>query len=118
MTITAQPGAVLPPAAPLRPRPSTRGYWPAPYTGDLSYDVPGDNGRIGRAVTEFHPTRPGAYRVTVTTTNVTGSPAVGSDIVCNIAPHAIGAAALFHLGGGAGVALLFVTGVRRSRAAR
>lgn len=87
-----------------------------PYTGDLRYDVPGDNGRIGRAVAEFHPTQPGAYQITSSpTTGVVGSLAVGNDIVWDIAPHAIGAAALFLVVGGAGVTLLIVTGVRRSR---
>jgi len=200
MTVTAQPGALLSPSAPTRPRPSTRGYWlgalltaaavigaavwvviaffdyqhqidrfprttipgvatvqltdtstrvlyyennrgaatPAladlaldvsgpngavvavtRYSGDLRYDVPGDNGRIGRAVAEFHPSEPGAYQVTsAPTTTVTGSLAVGSNIVWDMAPHAIGAAALFLLGGGAGVSLLIVTGVRRSRRAQ
>jgi hypothetical protein len=88
------------------------------YKGDLRYDVP-SNGRIGRAVAEFHPTQPGAYRITsVPTAGATGSLAVGSDIVWDIAPHVVGAAALFLIGGGAGIALLVVTGVRRSRGAQ
>lgn len=90
-----------------------------PYAGDLRYDVPGEKSRVGRAIAEFRPTEPGAYTVTSSpTTGVTGTLAVGDDVVRDIAPHAIGAVALFLVGGCAGVALLIVTGVRRSRGIR
>lgn len=88
------------------------------YSGDLRYDVPGENGRVGRAVAEFHPNQPGIYQVRSTATDVTGTLAVGSDILWDIAPHAIGAAALFLLGGATGVTVLIVTGVRRANARR
>ena len=64
------------------------------YTGDLRYDVPGENSRVGRAVAEFHPTQPGTYQIRSASTDVTGTLAIGGDIVWDIAPHAIGAAAL------------------------
>jgi hypothetical protein len=86
----------------------------ASYTGDLRYDVPGENGRVGRAVAEFHPNVPGTYQIRSAATAVTGTLAVGSDIVWDIAPHAIGAAALFLLGGAAGITVLIVTGLRRN----
>jgi hypothetical protein len=89
-----------------------------PYDGDLRYDVPGDNSRVGRAVAEFHPNQPGAYQVRSAAVDVTGTLAIGGDIVWDIAPHAIGAGALFLVGGGAGVVLLIVTGVRRANARR
>jgi hypothetical protein len=89
------------------------------FSGALSYDVPDANNRVGHAVAEFHPAQPGRYVVNSSPTgDMTGTLAVGGDIVWNIAPHAIGAAALFLLGGGAGIALLVVTGVRRSRGTR
>ena len=88
------------------------------YTGDLCYDVPGENSRVGRAVAELHPTQPGTYQVSSAATDVTGTLAVGGDIVWDIAPHAIGAAALFLLGGAAGVTVLIATGVRRANARR
>lgn len=88
------------------------------YTRDLRYDVPGDNSRVGRAVAEFHPTQPGTYQVRSAANGVTGTLAIGGDIVWEIAPHVIGAGALFLLGGAAGITLLVVTGVRRSNARR
>lgn len=89
-----------------------------PYTGDLRYDVPGDNSRVGRAVAEFHPDAVGTYQVRSAPAGLVGTLAVGGDIVWDIAPHALGAGALFLLGGGAGVALLIVTGVRRANIRR
>jgi hypothetical protein len=199
MTVTAPPGAVLPPPTATQPRPSTRGYWlggiltaaavvgaaiwlvvtffeyqqqidryprltvpgvatvqvadtsarvlfyentrgattptysqlvvtvtdsagapvtVSPYGGDLRYDVPGDNSRVGHAVAEFHPTQPGSYQVRSAATDVTGTLAVGDDFVWDIAPHAIGAGLLFLVGGVAGITLLVVTGVRRANTRR
>jgi hypothetical protein len=89
-----------------------------PYTGDLRYDVPGENSRVGRAVAEFHPNQAGRYQVRSNAINVSGTLAVGGDVVWDIAPHAIGAAALFLLGGAAGVTVLIVTGLRRANARR
>lgn len=89
------------------------------YEGDMRYDVPGATGRVGRAVAEFHPKEVGDYQVrSAPTTRVTGTVAIGGDIVWNIAPYGIGAGALFLLGGGAGVVILVVAAVRRSNAHR
>jgi len=89
-----------------------------PYGGDLRYDVP-SNSRIGRAVATFRPSQVGTYQIgSAPTTGVAGTLAVGGDIVRDAVPHPLGAGALFLLGGGAGVAVLIVTAVRRNNDAR
>lgn len=85
------------------------------YGGDLRYDVPGDSSRVGRAVAQFHPDQVGTYQVgSAPTAGVVGTLAVGADAVRDIGLHVLGAGALFLLGGGAGVAVLLVTAVRRA----
>jgi hypothetical protein len=87
----------------------------SPYGGDLRYDVPGDSSRVGRAVAQFHPDQVGTYQVgSAPTAGVVGTLAVGADAVRDIGLHVLGAGALFLLVGGAGVAVLIVTAVRRS----
>jgi hypothetical protein len=90
-----------------------------PYSGDLRYDVPGDTGRVGRDVAEFDLNQVGTHQVrSAATAPVTGTLAVGGDTVWDVAPHAIGAGAVFLLGAGAGAAIVIVTAVRRSNARR
>jgi hypothetical protein len=102
MTIATPPGAALLPPVVARRRPSTRGYWIG-----------------GRAVATFRPSQVGTYQIgSAPTTGVAGTLAVGGDIVRDAVPHALGAGALFLLGGGAGVAVLIVTAVRRDNDAR
>lgn len=89
------------------------------YSGDLRYDVPGQHARIGHAVAQFHPDQVGTYRlIAAPSPGVTGTLAIGTDFVWDVVPHAVGVVAVFLLGVGGGVALLIVTGVRRSNARR
>lgn len=88
------------------------------YTHDLRYDVPGDAGRVGRAVATFRSTAAGGYTVSVSVSAPAGTVAIGDDIVWDAVPHVIGAGALFLVGVGAGTALIGVTAVRRGRARR
>ena len=89
------------------------------YGADLRYDVPGGSGRVGRAVASFRADRPGDYRVAVDVT--AGTPpgstlAMGDDVMWEVAPHLVGAAALFLVGAAAGVGLLVLTRTRRAPA--
>ena len=97
------------------------------YGHDIRYDVPRYDGhlvphydgRIGHAVAQFHPDQAGVYQIrSAATAGVTGTVAIGRDFVWDVLPHAIGAGALFLLGGAAGVSLIVVTGVRRGNARR
>jgi hypothetical protein len=91
----------------------------SPYGGDLRYDLPGDSSRVGRAVAQFHPDQVETYQVGSTPpARVVGTLAVGADAVRDIGLHLLGAGALLLLVGGAGVAVLIVTAVRRSSNAR
>lgn len=75
--------------------------------------------QIGHGVVQFRADEVGPYRIWATpTAGVTGTLAIGTDFVWDVVPEAVGAGALFLLGGGAGVALLIVTGVRRGNARR
>jgi hypothetical protein len=91
----------------------------SPYGGNLRYDVPGDSSRVGRAVAQFHPDQVGTYQVrSAPTVGIVGALAVGRDAVRDTVTYVLGAGALFLLGGGAGIAVLLVTAVRRSSKAR
>ena len=104
LTVTSPSGATVPVTS---------------YGGDLRYDVPGHHARIGHGVAQFHADEIGPYQIrSAPAAGVTGTLAIGTDFVWDIVPQVIGVGALFLLGGGAGVALLIVTGVRRGNARR
>jgi len=92
----------------------------AAYHGDLRYDVPGESGRVGKAIASFHAAAAGDYRISAgpATTGTGGTLAVGDDVMWNVAPHIAGAGAVFLAGAGAGLTLIIITGVRRSAARR
>lgn len=88
-----------------------------PYGAELKYDVPWWNGRAGQAVAQFDATRPGAYQVAVGPVTGPNSTvvAVGENLLWNAVPHGVGIAAVLVFGVGAGVSVMVVTGIRRSR---
>lgn len=86
------------------------------YWLDLRYDVPGSGDRVGRAVAAFDPKVMGEYRISVEGATWAGATlAVGDEVQWRMLPHLLGAAAVFLIGGGIGVTMIAVTGVRRSR---
>jgi hypothetical protein len=82
---------------------------------DLRYDVPGDAGRVGRAVATFRSTVAGDYTVVVPAGAPRSTIAIGDDVVWDAVPHVIGAGVLFFACVGGGIALVAVTAVRRER---
>lgn len=92
----------------------------AAYHGDLRYDVPGESGRVGKAIASFRAAAAGDYRISAgtATAGTGGTLAVGDDVMWDVVPHIAGAAAVFLVGVGAGLTLIIITGVRRSAAHR
>jgi hypothetical protein len=89
----------------------------AAYGGEMRYDVPGVTGRVGDAVATFTAAEPGSYAVTVAGAEPGTTVAVGDDIVWGWGPQVVGIVALFLGGLVAGLAIIVVTAVRRSRPA-
>lgn len=88
----------------------------SPYHGDLRYDVPGESGRVGKAVVSFQAAAAGDYQISAGLgTGAGGTIAIGGDVLWDVVPHIAGAAAVFLVGVAAGGALIIVTAVRRSR---
>ena len=75
------------------------------YTLDVTYDVPGRQGQVGRAVASFH-ADPGTYDITVDA--ATGTLAVGDNLLWASLDKAIGAAVLLLIGTALGLAVLFI----------
>ena len=75
------------------------------YTLDVTYDVPGKPGHVGRAVASFH-AEPGTYQISVDAT--TGTLAVGDNLLWASLDKAIGAAILLLVGTTLGLAVLFI----------
>ncbi len=88
----------------------------APYAGSLTYDF----GKQGSAQGTITPPRPGKYRVVTTTEGDTSEAniALGESVGTDLARAAIGSVLIGLTLGFAGLILLIVTGVRRSRARR
>ena len=85
------------------------------YHGDLRYDVPGESGRVGKAIASFQAAAAGDYRIRAGTgSGAGGTLAIGEDALWDMVPHIAGAAAVFLAGVGAGSALIIVTAARRS----
>ena len=88
----------------------------AVYRGEMRYDVPAVANRVGDAVRTFEAQQAGAYRITVGAAGPGTTVAVGDDLVRGWGPHVVGIVVL--LGGvSAGLALVLITGVRRSNRA-
>jgi hypothetical protein len=85
------------------------------YHGDLRYDVPGESGRVGKAIASFRAAATGDYQISADPgTGAAGTIAIGGDVLWDVVPHIAGAAAVFLAGVAAGGTLIIVTAVRRS----
>lgn len=87
------------------------------YGADLRYDAPDAIvAHVGRAIATFEATETGRYLITARgIPQPSGRVAVGPSIASIVVPTALGAVAVLLLFGGAGLALIIVTSVRRSR---
>ena len=85
------------------------------YHGDLRDDVPGESGRVGKAIASFQAAAAGDDHIIAGPgTGAGGTVAVGGDVLWDVVPHIAGAAVVFLAGVAAGGALIIVTAVRRS----
>ena len=65
----------------------------SPYHGDLRYDVPGESGRVGKAVVSFQAAAAGDYQISAGLgTGAGGTIAIGGDVLWDVVPHIAGAA--------------------------
>ena len=77
--------------------------------------VPGESGRVGKAIASFQAAAAGDYHISAGPgTGAGGTVAIGGDVLWDVVPHIAGAAAVFLTGVAAGGALIIVTAVRRS----
>ena len=77
------------------------------YEGDLRYDVPGEPGRIGRAVATFEANDKGVYSIDVIGPSTQGAiVAIGDDVARPSVPQILGALFLLSISAVGGVALL------------
>jgi hypothetical protein len=77
------------------------------YEGDLRYDVPGEPGRIGRAVATFEADADGAYSIDVIGPNTAGAiVAMGDDVARSSIPAMSGSIALLSISAVGGAVLL------------
>lgn len=113
---------VPPPAGPAGTRrgASRLGYWAggglvaAGCIGAAAW-VPGESGRVGKAIASFQAAAAGDYHISAGPgTGAGGTVAIGGDVLWDVVPHIAGAAAVFLAGAAAGGALIIVTAVRRS----
>ncbi|WP_404392700.1 hypothetical protein [Humibacillus xanthopallidus] len=99
VTVTGPTGAEVPVAA---------------YRGELRYDVPNVANRIGDAVLSFQAEKPGAYRVTLGSTDQGAIVAVGDNLLWTWGPQVVGIVALLLGGLFVGMTVVIVTAARRS----
>ena len=96
--------------------PSRRAVAVQTYEGDLRYDVPGEPGRIGRAVATFQADADGAYSIDVIGPNTAGAiVAIGDDVARSSIPSILGSLALVAMSAVGGAVLL---GLRISKDGR
>ena len=68
----------------------------SPYHGDLRYDVPGESGRVGKAIASFQAAAAGDYQISAAPgIGAGGTIAIGGDVLWDVVPHIAGAAAVF-----------------------
>ena len=88
----------------------------SPYRGDLRYDMPGESGRVGKAIASFRAAAAGDYQISAAPDiGAGGTVAVGGDVLWDVVPHIAGAAAVFLAGVAAGGTLIIVSAVRREQ---
>lgn len=84
------------------------------HSGSVTYSM---GGHAGRSINGFGVPRAGRYRVTVDAAERSGAQiAIGPGVGGRIVRALVGGFAILLVGGGAGAALIVVTGVRRGRA--
>jgi hypothetical protein len=84
--------------------PSGRAVAVQMYEGDLRYDVPGEPGRIGRAVATFEADASGAYSIDVIGPNTAGAiVAIGDDVARSWIPAILGSLALLLISAAGGL---------------